>query len=91
MISFFTPLCEQRTSIDSAHFFINVIRTVASDSVDLACGQFSTVEACRKLVPNIMATFDKQQIHNNYTHSFLPPLVEVFKLLDSKTSDGESS
>ncbi|KAI1306058.1 hypothetical protein HDE_01243 [Halotydeus destructor] len=76
-------LCPQPKTVD---FFLNIVKSVATDLVDIGCGQYSTPTSCRKHLPEAMAVFDKLSDPTKLRspgYSPVIPLVSIMKKLDA--------
>ncbi|KAI1306056.1 hypothetical protein HDE_01241 [Halotydeus destructor] len=80
----FTQICGRPKAVE---FFVSIVKSVATDLVDIGCGKFSTPDSCYRLLPETMAVFDRivrpENLKLSPGYTPMIPLVKLMRKLDS--------
>jgi hypothetical protein len=80
-------MCKSRARDDTDEFFINLVKSLLSDALDLMCGKFSSPKDCRAGAPdvydNLLVAIDNRRRHSV---SLIVPLLEVIQKLDGQVN-----
>lgn len=72
----------------ATQFHIDIVQQAIGDALDLVCGRFSSIDNCRKDATIGMDRLEIMEI-KAMNHSFLVPLIDIVKLLDSDIDPGK--
>ncbi|KAI1306055.1 hypothetical protein HDE_01240 [Halotydeus destructor] len=79
-----SQICGRPAAIE---FFIGIIKSVATDLVDIGCGKLSTPQSCYANLPKAMALFDRmsrpENVKRSPGYSPMVPLVKIMHKLDA--------
>ncbi|KAI1306057.1 hypothetical protein HDE_01242 [Halotydeus destructor] len=79
----FNRICSRPEAVD---FFVGLVKTVASDFLDMGCGRYSSPQSCYAHLPEAMAIFDRIAKPGNLKrspgYSPMVPLVKIMQRLD---------
>ena len=81
--------CFNVTNADTGVFVGNLIRSVVSSAVDVACGKHSSLEVCNQLQPDQMRSYLRimeEGQRKRFPFSPVIPMVKVLNMLDSRIS-----
>lgn len=72
--------CRNRTGPETSKYVVNLMYSIVSDAVDLACGAHTTVEICDSKEPRMMASFrviERLEFVDKFGSTPVIPLVQI--------------
>ena len=76
--------CLKTTGPKTAKYFMGMLQAAMSDTIDMICGNFGSLEICDQKIPAVMA--DLKGIINQgteFNHTAVIPLLEIVARIDS--------
>ena len=82
-------LCSSRTGNATGEFVMDFMKSAASDLLDIGCRRYSSVESCRKNLPEAMKVFDDLSAADIPPQKYSPiiPLVEITRRMSAEYDD----
>ena len=78
-------ICKGKGLPDTPRFAMNMISSLLSDSLDLLCGKYPTVESCEQQHPLLMKGIDMAMLdHRRFNFTAVIPLLDIIQKLDGK-------
>lgn len=83
-------LCRDRTGNETGQFFMDFMKSAATDVLELGCRKYSSTQACDKNLPEAMGVFNQLISGHIPAQKYTPilPLIEIARRLAERIDDG---
>lgn len=77
-------MCIKKTGVKTSQYFIGIIQSAMSDSIDMICGAYGSIGVCEQKIPEVLkevrAIINENRVYN---HTAVIPLLDLVARIDS--------